>query len=172
MSDVLRSIRSPYRETWVKLANIVKHARALDAVLKQTTIILRQGIPHYNWVGVYMVEGAELVLRGWAGPEATQHTRIPLGQGICGLAARTGRTVNVPDVAKDPRYLQCFMGTKSELVVPIAVKGKVVGEVDIDSDAPAAFTATDEGFVGEVANLLALEIEGLVPEQAPPEGEG
>ncbi len=161
MTDILRTLKSPYRETWVKIANIIKHARSLDVVMKQCVTLLRQGVPHYNWVGVYMVEGQELVLRAWAGQEATQHLRIPLGQGICGLAARTETTVNVPDVSKDPRYLECFARTRSELVVPIKLKGRVVGEVDIDSDTLEAFTPTDEGFVVEVANLLALELEAL-----------
>ncbi|HVL88322.1 MAG TPA: GAF domain-containing protein [Candidatus Thermoplasmatota archaeon] len=117
--------------------------------------VLRTTFPHYNWVGVYMVEGQELVLSGWDGPQATEHTRIPIGQGICGLAARTGKTVNVPDVNADPGYLACFLSTRSELVVPIFLDGKVVGEIDVDSDRPGAFGPDDEAFVAEFAKLLA-----------------
>ena len=71
----------------------------------------------------------------------TPHTRIPLNQGICGAAASSGQTVVVDDVSKDPRYLACSLETKSEIVVPIFVHGKVVGELDIDSHFPAAFTS-------------------------------
>lgn len=161
MSSVLRSLESPYRETWIRVSNIIKHARSLDLVLKQIATNLNQGIPHYSWVGFYMVEGEELVLRGWAGPQETQHKRIPLSQGVCGFAAREGKVVNVPDVSKDPRYLQGFTKTKSELVVPIIVGGRVVGEVDIDSEQPGAFTQLDEAFVNEVAKLAGLEIATL-----------
>jgi GAF domain-containing protein len=71
------------------------------------------------------------------------------------LAARTAATVNVPDVRQDPRYLACFPHTRSELVVPIITEGQVVGEIDIDSDTPAAFTKEDEDLVNGVAGLLA-----------------
>ena len=74
----------------------------------------------------------------------TPHTRIPLNQGICGAAASSGQTVVVDDVAKDPRYLACSLETKSEIVVPVFAQGKVVGELDIDSHFPAAFTREDQ----------------------------
>lgn len=115
---------------------------------------LRANVPHYNWVGIYMLEGDTLVLRGWDGPAATEHTRIPVGQGICGLAARTKETVNVPDVNEDPRYLSCFLNTRSELVVPMMQGTTCVGEIDIDSDKVGAFAAWDEEFVGKVAAIL------------------
>jgi len=118
---------------------------------------LRAGLPHYNWVGVYLLEeeGAMLVLRGWDGPAATEHVRIPVGQGICGLAAREARTVIVDDVRADPRYLQCFLQTRAEIVVPIFSGGRVIGEIDIDSDEVGAFNATDRIFLGWCAERIA-----------------
>jgi GAF domain-containing protein len=111
--------------------------------------------PRFNWVGIYRVEGNDLVLHEWKGPEATEHTRIPVGQGICGLAARTGETVNVPDVNADPRYLSCFPSTRSELVVPItSPDGTVIGEIDIDSDTPGEFSAAEVDAVERVATWL------------------
>ncbi len=93
----------------------------------------------YNWVGFYMLEpGANppmLVLGHYQGA-MTPHTRIPLNQGICGAAASSGKTVVVDDVKKDPRYLACSLETKSEIVVPVFVRGKVAGELDIDSHFP------------------------------------
>lgn len=123
---------------------------------------LRAGVPHYNWVGVYMLEeqGTMLVLRGWDGPAATEHVRIPVGQGICGLAAREAQTVIVDDVRADPRYLQCFLGTRAEIVVPIFAGGAVIGEIDIDSDQVAAFNATDRMFLEWCAEKLAAAIPG------------
>ncbi|QBS37444.1 GAF domain-containing protein [Thermaerobacter sp. FW80] len=111
--------------------------------------------PHYSWVGVYMVEGDRLKLWAWDGPEPTQHVEIPLNAGLCGWAASTGQVANVPDVRKDPRYLQCFVSCQSEIVVPIARDGKVYGEIDIDSDRLAAFGADDEQFLKAVCAILA-----------------
>jgi L-methionine (R)-S-oxide reductase len=112
------------------------------------------GLEHYSWVGIYLVEGDDLVLGPWQGPEATEHLRIPVGQGICGAAAASGITEIVDDVNADPRYLACFPSTRSEIVVPIAHEGRVVGEIDIDSDRPAAFGEEDRIFLERVAELL------------------
>jgi L-methionine (R)-S-oxide reductase len=106
-------------------------------------------------VGIYLVEGDELVLGPWKGPHATEHVRIPIGQGICGAAAASGRTELVDDVAADSRYLACFPTTRSEIVVPIAYEGRVVGEIDIDSDEPAAFGEQDRAFLERVAVLVS-----------------
>ncbi len=116
---------------------------------------LAEAFPHYSWVGIYWVEGGDLVLGPWAGPRATEHTRIPIGTGICGAAAATGRTEVVDDVSQDPRYLACFPSTRSEIVVPIRRAGRVIGEIDIDSDRPAAFGPDDRRFLEAVAALIA-----------------
>src|SRR5688572_17544924 len=76
---------------------------------------LNAGLPTYSWVGIYMIEGDGLVLRAWSGAAPTEHTHIPLDQGICGWAASTGETVIVDDVSEDERYLQCFLNTRSEI---------------------------------------------------------
>lgn len=125
-----------------------------ERTLQKTVSFLRGNIAHYTWVGVYMLEGDELVLKAWDGPEATQHTRIPIGKGICGLAAREKRTVIVGNVTADPRYLACFPYTKSEIVVPILKGTKVLGEIDIDSDTLNAFAEKDREFLERVAALL------------------
>src|ERR1700693_4868494 len=98
--------------------------------------LLHERMLKYNWVGFYMLEpGAKppvLVLGAFEGAP-TPHTRIPLNQGICGAAVSSGQTVVVDDVGKDPRYLACSLETKSEIVVPVFVHGKVGGELDVDS---------------------------------------
>ncbi|MGB2874166.1 MAG: GAF domain-containing protein, partial [Gaiellaceae bacterium] len=109
-----------------------------DDVLRGVVELLHDGFDRYSWVGIYLVEGEELVLGPWKGPEATPHVRIPVGQGICGAAAASGQTEVVDDVNADSRYLACFPSTRSEIVVPITYQGRVVGEIDIDSDRPAA----------------------------------
>lgn len=112
-------------------------------------------VPHYSWVGIYEVQGGDLVLASWSGPSATQHVRIPVGQGICGAAVTSKATVVVPDVNDDPRYLQCFLNTRSEIVVPVLKAGGAVAEIDIDSDQLNAFGDTDKQFLAWAADELA-----------------
>jgi L-methionine (R)-S-oxide reductase len=129
--------------------------RGGEQVLRDVVETLHDRIAHYSWVGIYLVDGDELVLGPWKGPEATEHVRIPVGQGICGAAAASGRTEVVDDVNADPRYLACFPSTRSEIVVPISYEGAVVGEIDIDSDEPAAFGDEDRIFLERVATLIS-----------------
>ena len=129
--------------------------QAGEAAPRRAVQVLEDEFEHYSWVGIYLVEANELVLGPWQGPEATEHVRIPVGQGVCGAAAATGRTEVVDDVNADPRYLACFPSTRSEIVVPIVHEGLVVGEIDIDSDRPAAFDDDDRAFLERVAELIA-----------------
>ncbi|MGI0156131.1 MAG: GAF domain-containing protein, partial [Thermoplasmata archaeon] len=89
------------------------------AALREVSRFLRESFSHYRWVGVYRIDGTDLVLEGWDGPAATEHVRIPVAQGICGQAVREARTVLVADVRSAPEYLACFRETRSEVVVPI-----------------------------------------------------
>lgn len=125
-----------------------------DSLLKQVVELLHHERPHYHWVGVYLLQDKELVLGPYVG-KPTPHVRISLNQGICGAAASTGQTLIVDDVNADPRYFACSLETRSENVVPIKRDGQVLGEIDIDSDEPAAFTATDAELLEAVASLLA-----------------
>lgn len=124
-------------------------------VLQRSVELLHDRFSHYTWVGVYLVEGGELVLAAWKGPEPTEHVRIPVGVGICGAAAASGETEIVDDVQSDPRYLACFPSTRSEIVVPIRFHGDVVGEIDIDSDGHGAFDEADRAFLEHVARMLS-----------------
>lgn len=122
-----------------------------EEVLQSAVDALQEQVEHYSWVGIYLVDGDELVLGPWRGPQATEHERIPVGQGVCGAAAASGETEIVDDVDADPRYLACFPSTRSEIVVPIFHEGRVVGEIDIDSDRPAAFGEADRATLERIA---------------------
>jgi L-methionine (R)-S-oxide reductase len=143
------------------------HQRALDAIrdaiaserdvtraMERTVSLLPQHLPNYTWAGVYLLDGAELVLGPFVG-KPSPHTRIPLGRGICGAAASEKATIVVDDVNADPRYLACSIETRSEIVVPIMQGDEVLGELDIDSDRPAAFGADDRTLLERIAALLA-----------------
>lgn len=126
-----------------------------ERVLQRTVDLLHDTFDHYSWVGIYLVEGDELVLAAWRGPQETQHVRIPIGQGICGAAASSGQTEVVDDVQADERYLACFPSTRSEIVVPIVFRNEIIGEIDIDSDRPAAFDDADRAFLEHVARMIS-----------------
>ena len=124
--------------------------------------MLKARMPDYNWVGIYLLDGNELVLGPYRG-KPSPHTRIPLGMGICGAAATDEATIIVDDVNADPRYLACSVETRSEIVVPIMRRrangmNEVLGEIDIDSDRPAAFNASDKELLEGVAELLATRL--------------
>ena len=125
-----------------------------NAAMTQAVRLLKDAIPYYSWVGIYLLDGDELVLGPFVG-KPSPHTRIPLGRGICGAAATEKATIVVDDVNADARYLACSLETKSEIVVPIMEDGEVLGEIDIDSDTPAAFGDADRRLLEQVAALLA-----------------
>jgi len=143
---------NPLRE---RLGKIIHDAASFGKACQLTVKTLSKNVPHFDWVGIYLVKDKELVLTAWDGPEATEHTRISIGEGICGLAARRGETVTVDDINADSRYLACFPHTRAEIVVPIFKDDRVIGEIDIDSDKQAAFTGEDRTLLEEVATLLA-----------------
>ena len=138
---------------------IVNREAEADEVLRNVVAVLHDRFEHYSWVGIYLVEGDDLVLGPWRGPQATEHVRIPVGQGVCGAAAASGETEIVDDVNADPRYLACFPSTRSEIVVPITLEGRVVGEIDIDSDRPGTFTEDDRVLLERVPVLAAARRE-------------
>jgi len=127
-------------------------------VLEKVVDYLYENFNHYSWVGIYIVEGNDLLLGPWRGEQATEHTKIPIGTGVCGSAAQSGNVEIVPDVSKDERYLSCFVSTRSEIVVPIKKNGKIIGELDIDSDTLNAFDKKDALFLEKIADMLALHI--------------
>jgi putative methionine-R-sulfoxide reductase with GAF domain len=125
-----------------------------DALLDKTTDALHANFPHYTGVYIYLLEGDTLVLGPYRG-RPTEHVRIPIGAGICGRAARVKETVTVDDVSADAEYIACSLATRSEIVVPILRGDRVLGEIDIDSDVPAAFSAADREFLERVAQAIA-----------------
>ena len=125
--------------------------------MEQVVAVLKREMPAYTWVGIYLLEGDELVLGPFLG-KPSPHTRIPLGRGICGAAATEKQTIIVDDVHADPRYLACSLETRSEIVVPIMSGARVLGEIDIDSDRAAAFGAQDKLLLEAVASRLATKL--------------
>jgi len=140
-----------YENAEIQIKNITQNS---SNVLQDIVDFLCDNFEHYTWIGIYIVEGNELVLGPWKGPSATEHTRIPIGKGVCGSAAAIGKTEIVDDVHSDSRYLSCFVSTKSEIVVPIKRDDKIIGEIDIDSDITNAFNEEDKRFLEKTAEII------------------
>ncbi|WP_343765701.1 GAF domain-containing protein [Gangjinia marincola] len=131
----------------------------VDHKLTQVCEILKQNVAHYDWVGFYFKNGDkdELKLRAFAG-EPTDHTIIPFGKGICGQVAVSNENFLVDDVSAQDNYIACSIHVKSEAVIPLFLDGENIGQIDIDSHTPNAFTKEDEDFLewvnAQVAKVL------------------
>ena len=153
-----------YQQLTEELTTLANAAGSVEDLMSVVVGRLQERLRHFDWVGFYMIEkglpGEDpvLVLGPYVGAE-TPHKRIPLNQGICGAAASSGKTLVVDDVKSDPRYLACSIETRSEIVVPVVVKGKVVGELDIDSHTPAAFGEAGRKLVEHCADLVGKYLE-------------
>jgi L-methionine (R)-S-oxide reductase len=154
----LSTIRSVLLE---RLSQLALSAPSFMALQEGIVEAMARELPHYSWTGFYMLDPNDpetLVLGPFVG-DPTPHIRIPVPQGICGAAVAMGETVIVDDVNSDPRYLSCSIKTKSEIVVPIYARGKIIGEIDIDSHNRAAFTEEDRVFLEETASIVGKYIE-------------
>jgi L-methionine (R)-S-oxide reductase len=154
MKSQPRLNRERAKELLAEIDLLISRAQQ-PAALRMSVVQLLNMEPTYNWVGLYLLKGSELRLDSWKGPAPTTHTSIPLGKGICGFAAKSGRTEIVSDVSKDPRYLQCFASTRSEITVPVLHEGKIVAEIDIDGDAINAHSSVDREFLEALAAKIA-----------------
>jgi len=140
-----------------KVRNIARESLPTVDRLDKICKLLKENVPGYDWVGFYMVnpeDKKELILGPFSG-EPTEHIRIPFGKGICGRAAETEQIFIVDDVAEETNYLSCNPRVKSEMVLPIFKNKEIIGELDLDSHAVAAFEKEDEDFLGEICKIVS-----------------
>lgn len=139
----------------------VRTATTTEAVMQHMAARLHEKIARYNWVGFYLVDpsNADVLLVGPFVGSFTPNARIPLNQGLCGAAARSGQTVIVDDVSKDPRYLAGSPLVKCEIVVPIFVRGKLAAELDIESYFTNTFPKPEQEFAEACARLVRTSLE-------------
>lgn len=131
------------------------HDATREEMLRLAAERIQAAGPPYTSVYLYMLHGAELILEAHAGRE-TEHTRIPVGKGVCGTAVATGQDQNVGDVRAIGNYIACNLFTRSELVVLIRRGATILGQIDVDSDQPDPFTPAEEAEVRKVADGLAV----------------
>jgi L-methionine (R)-S-oxide reductase len=130
-----------------------------DEVLNEVVRLVHEAHPSWEWSGIYLLVGDTLVLGPRTAP--ADHSRIGIGEGVCGTAVADDRNQIVEDVREVENYLACSIHTRSELVVLIRDSGKIVGEFDIDSDTVGAFTQEDEALLEEMAALISGRVASL-----------
>jgi|TARA_Y100000385_G_scaffold285993_1_gene347063 GAF domain-containing protein len=139
-----------------KITALVSNSQGLDATLQSVCELLKASVPYYDWVGFYFRNGEkkELKLGPYAGT-ATDHISIPFGKGICGQVAVNNKNFVVPDVSAQDNYIACSIHVKSEIVIPLFVNNKNIGQIDIDSNTSNPFTQADERFLEFVCQSVA-----------------
>jgi L-methionine (R)-S-oxide reductase len=146
-----------HEELLKEFQDFAKSAPTAQSVMELISRRVHEKMTRYNWVGFYLVDPADsgvLLIGSFAG-SFTPNARIPLNSGLCGAAARSGQTIVVHDVTKDPRYLAGSPLVKGEIVVPIFAKGKLEAELDIESYFTNAFTEPDQVFIEACAAVVA-----------------
>lgn len=134
---------------------IIRSKKSTDSVLHAICELLKTEVYHYDWVGFYILEEETQILN--LGPyvgKSTDHTKIPVGKGVCGQVAASGQTMVVQDVTQMENYLACSLDVQSEIVVPVLKNGKFVAEIDIDSHSPAPFTSDDNLLLESIAKKI------------------
>jgi len=141
---------------WAETEQIIEALENTSDRLREISLLLFNAVPHYNWVGFYMVgnQPRELVLGPYVGA-ATEHTHIPFGRGICGQVAEGKQTMVIQDVNTQDNYLACSLDVQSEIVVPILKGDEFIGELDIDSHDLAPFNADDSRLLEGICQRLA-----------------
>lgn len=130
-----------------------------EEVLGEVVRRVHEAHPSWDWSGIYLLVGDTLVLGPATAP--ADHSRIGVGEGVCGTAVAEDKNQLVEDVREVENYLACSIHTRSEIVVLIRDNGRIVGQFDIDSDTVGAFTAEDERLLDELADLVAPRVASL-----------
>ena len=147
---------SLYKDILKEALDIIQSESSAKDKMQSICVLLEDKIEHYDWVGFYLsdIENRMLHLGPYTGEE-TDHSTIPYGKGVCGQAAESEKTFLIDDVSAESNYIACSIHVKSEIVVPIFREGIVVGQIDIDSDKLAAFTAADQELLETICAELS-----------------
>jgi L-methionine (R)-S-oxide reductase len=124
--------------------------------------LLYAGIPDINWLGIYVLRGDDLIIGPFQGLPAC--VRIPLGQGVCGTAAKTGQTIRVDNVHAFEGHIACDPASTSEVVVPLLAGGKVFAVLDVDSPRAARFSIEDQAGIERLCRRFVQRLTAIQPE--------
>jgi putative methionine-R-sulfoxide reductase with GAF domain len=138
-----------------------------ERVIAEVVRLVHDAHPLWDWSGIYLLVDGTLVVGPFAGSsEPPEHSRIEVGDGVCGIAVAEDKNQLVEDVRELVNYLACSLSTRSELVVLIREGGRIVGQFDIDSDEQGAFTKEDEVLLEEIAALISPRVASLAAARA------
>jgi GAF domain-containing protein len=141
-----------------QIVQLIEQESQVGQALQKLTELLVQQVDRIQWAGFYFMDTRQqqLHLGPYTGP-ATEHTVIPYGKGICGQVATSGQPLRVDDVSAQDNYIACSLSTQSEIVVPLYQQEQLIGQIDLDSDHPQAFSAADEQFLTDLLAILAVQ---------------
>lgn len=140
-----------YRTLFPQIEALLAGETDMTANMANVAAALKQMFDFF-WVGFYVVKEDMLVLAPFQGPIAC--TRIRHGKGVCGTAWKEAKTLIVPDVEQFPGHIACNAASRSEIVVPVIRKGKVMAVLDIDSDKLDSFDEVDASYLERICGLL------------------
>jgi GAF domain-containing protein len=150
MEQIFSSVLGKFKE-------IETENHPLEILLSRTAELLRESIPHYDWVGFYILDPhADMLILGPFSGNPTEHTHIPVGKGICGQVAVNKKSMIVQDVTEQTNYIACSLDVQSEIVVPILKNELFIAEIDIDSHDFAPFSSEDEQFLTTIAERISV----------------
>ncbi len=153
-ADTLADRATRYTETFARIDALLDGETDWIAAMATVACELHHTFPYYHWTGFYRRTAPGMLT---IGPYQGGHgcLRIPYARGVCGAAARTRTTQLVPDVEAFPGHIACSSSTRSEIVVPVLTRsGEVLAVLDVDSDDPDAFDATDQHFLEALCGRL------------------
>jgi L-methionine (R)-S-oxide reductase len=148
-----------YASLVVQLLSLLKGEQDFIANAANFSALLFNSLPNVNWAGFYFLHGEELVLGPFQGNPAC--VRIPLGQGVCGMAAQQCETIIVPNVHEFPGHIACDVASNAEIVVPLFDGERLLGVLDLDSPLIGRFDDQDAEGLNELATVFVAHEEGL-----------
>ena len=150
-----------YASLVVQLLSLLKGEHDFIANAANFSALLFSSLPNVNWAGFYFLQGEELVLGPFQGNPAC--VRIPLGNGVCGMAAQRLETIIVPNVHEFPGHIACDVASNSEIVVPLFDGERLLGVLDLDSPSLARFDDQDAEGLNELVTVFVAHEERLGP---------
>lgn len=149
-----------YASLVVQLLSLLKGEFDFTANAANFSALLFNSLPNVNWAGFYFLKGDELVLGPFQGNPAC--VRIPMGKGVCGVAAQQCETIIVPNVHEFPGHIACDVASNSEIVVPLFDGERLLGVLDLDSPLIGRFDDQDAEGLNELVTVFVGHEEGLI----------
>ncbi len=145
-----------YKMLAAQAESLIRDVPHFIANLANLSALLYDGLEDLNWAGFYLLEGETLILGPFQGKVAC--VEIPVGKGVCGTAVQEGRTQLVPDVHRFPGHIACDSASRSEIVIPLRRKGRIIGVLDIDSPIPDRFSTADQAGLERIVQILEAHL--------------